>query len=216
MDIWVSGCGGRSTYMSWDTSKTSNKPTGRRIRRPRVGVDIDGCICDWVMVAANIIAMEAPYPTIDEIYNYLRQGIPEWLEHKFERIATKEEPYRICPAYEDARANLNLLYKMQYPIFYVTHRSETMSYVTETWLLKSEFPASTQIYFTDGKSKVDYARELELDFFVEDKLEVAEELVEVVPNVLVITRPWNEFKNSEKPILRCSNWFEVYKEITNG
>jgi uncharacterized HAD superfamily protein len=61
---------------------------------------------------------------------------------------------------------------------------------------------------------VDYARELELDFFVEDRLSVAEELVDVVPEVILITRPWNELKNSEKPILRCSNWFEIYDEIT--
>ncbi len=184
--------------------------------KPRIGVDIDGCICDWHIVAANIIAMEPPYPTIDQIYDYLRNGVPDWLEHKFKRVAAKEKPYRICPSYSDAKVYLNMLDKLGYPIFYITHRAEEMRYVTESWLDENGFPRYLDIYYTDGKSKVDYAEELKLDLFVEDRLDIAEELVDVVPEVILITRPWNEFKNSDKPILRCSNWFEIYNEITES
>jgi uncharacterized HAD superfamily protein len=181
--------------------------------KPRIGVDIDGTICDWVVVAVNIIAMEADI-LIDQIYDYLRQGVPDWLEIYFKDAASREGPYKICPAYSDARVYLNMLDRLGYPISYITHRAEEMRYVTESWLDKSGFPRYLDVYYTDGKSKVDYARELELDFFVEDRLSVAEELVDVVPEVILITRPWNELKNSEKPILRCSNWFEIYDEIT--
>lgn len=176
----------------------------------------DGTICDWHIVAANLIAMEPPYPTMDEVYDYLRYGVPDWLERKFQRVAAREKPYSICPAYSDAKIYLNMLDNYGYPIFYITHRGEEIRYVTESWLDKSGFPRYLDVYYTDGKSKVDYARELELDFFVEDRLSVAEELVDAVPEVMLITRPWNEFKNSEKPILRCSNWFEVYNEITEA
>jgi uncharacterized HAD superfamily protein len=181
--------------------------------KPRIGVDIDGTICDWHIVAANLIAMECNLP-IDEIYDRLRDGVPDWLEDRFKDIASRKAPYEYCPPYTDAKLYLNMLDKLGYPIFYITHRAEEMRYVTESWLDENRFPRYLDIYYTDGKSKVDYAKELELDFFVEDRLSVAEELVDVVPEVMLITRPWNEFKNSEKPILRCSNWFEIYDEIT--
>jgi uncharacterized HAD superfamily protein len=181
--------------------------------KPRVGTDLDGVCCDWVQVAANIISMEHDL-TMNEIYDYLRHGVPDWLEVHFKDVASRKGPYSICPYYSDARVYLNMLDKLGYSISYITHRAEEMRYVTESWLDKAGFPRYLDVYYTDGKSKADYAKELELDFFVEDRLSVAEELVDVVPEVMLITRPWNELKTTEKPILRYSNWFEIYDEIT--
>ncbi len=184
-----------------------------------IGVDIDGVCCDWVSVAANIIALEYDI-RLEVIYDFLGAGLPlpDWLEEKFAEVAEKEKPYRVCAPHLDSRYYLRMLYSRPepYQIFYVTHRNRRLVGVTEDWLWRHGFPRWNKVYYTDGKSKVDYARELKLDIFVEDRVDVAEELINVVPNVILITRPWNEKVQTSLPIQRFNSWFDIYYSIIPG
>ena len=124
------------------------------LQAPKIGLDIDEVLCDWVGDWTELRGLEKPTSW------YFDRG----LTNKFEEMKQKGE-------LEDFYLSLKPLIEPKdipfEPHCYITSRPVDTK-VTENWLAKHGFPARP-VFTTDvGMSKVDIAKEQSVDIFVDD------------------------------------------------
>ncbi|MEA3507143.1 MAG: hypothetical protein U9R36_06625 [Elusimicrobiota bacterium] len=210
-----------------------------------IGVDIDGVIVDTVEVYLQYIykvtgrrfkQKDITEYFFEDCLAISREEVTKAVEMMFE-----EDIWDSIPFYDGA---LDALKKIgsEHNLYIITSRPPVAKKSTQAWIQKRGIPAEKTI-FTDMDSKLDYIKEhdLELDCFIEDRLEFALEVAQEVPEVLLMDRPWNRRsvkKNSlndcflttegsamfgEEPLkgnnsnglVRVKNWAEIIERIFN-
>jgi uncharacterized protein len=105
---------------------------------------------------------------------------------------------------------INELYKTHY-IHFVTAREEKMEFVSIDWLNKHQIPLDT-ISLLGSHDKVQMARDLEADFFIEDSYDNALQLAGAGFDVLLIDCSYNQGPVPSN-ITRVYDWHQIKKII---
>lgn len=172
-------------------------------------IDIDGTITDpyfWLNSANRYFHKNV---TINEITDYkiykamgvtAEQYIEFYDKFKF-KIHNEEENIR-----EDAREIIKELIKNN-SIYFVTAREKDLEILTHSYLKKHDIPYDN-VFVLGTTYKVDIAKELNCDIFIEDSYENALQLSENDFKVLLIDTNYNRMPLN-KNITRVSNWNEI-------
>ena len=120
---------------------------------PKIGLDIDEVLCDWVGAWCSKFGYELPY---NWHFSYNHK------EH-FESMTDKE----IYDFYLNIPAKITPEELPFEPHCYITSRKIPVEY-TQEWLIKNGFPAVPVYSIGWGESKVDVAKKSGIDWFVDD------------------------------------------------
>ncbi len=184
------------------------------MRNLNICIDIDGTLTSpyhfiyYLNEMYNKEVTEEECTTVDWSKLYEEDG--ESLINKFhERYMHSYEEAKLldgvkeCIEYLDKENNL----------YFVTARSNDLEEITLRWLDKNEL-SNIETYLLGSNHKIDKAKELECDIFIEDNPLNAMQLAQGGIKVLLIEANYN--KNIQHPnIIRVKNWQQIIKEIKN-
>lgn len=123
-------------------------------------------------------------------------------------IDSMEEIYfSDCPAYPDAVEVLQELHKQGHEIYYITARPAKHCELTKKWVEKAGFPVQEGRFFCGMKDeeKIHTIKELNLDYYFDDKPNVLETLTNESVQLYVRDQSYNQ--HMEFP--RLTNWTEL-------
>lgn len=175
-------------------------------------VDIDGTITE-------------PFYWIEKANEFFGKSIkPEEVNtyHIHELYNVSREASMMCYAAHGKEMHLNAKIRKNagiylkklaafHHVFYITARMQQMDEITHQWFEKYDIP-STEIFFLGSHDKLNKARELECDIFIEDRYENAIQLSEAGIQVLLIDCKYNRNKLNSH-IKRVQSWQQIYEEI---
>lgn len=181
-----------------------------------IGLDIDGVLADS---HTNLVALcNARMGTSYTIEDWTDWGGGEAFRPVLEEVigAWSREDVRTLapvPGAVEALKGLHEFYSglRPHPLFYViTSRPERYRRATWEWLLSLDIDFAG-VFFEGDKARL--ASDLGLSAFVEDNLDMARELANVVPFSVMLDKPWN--REDEGGAIRTRNWKET-KNILRG
>ncbi|MGM0395955.1 MAG: 5' nucleotidase, NT5C type [Bacillota bacterium] len=175
-------------------------------------IDIDGTITDayyWLDYANEhfgtcINPHHVTTYDIHHVLNVSREDYMKFYEMNCEKIHGNSEP----------RVNTDLvLWRLaqQHNVSYVTARDPKIRAVTEDWFKKNGMP-NCNLHMLGSHYKVEKARELNCDIFIEDRYENAIQLALAGIKVLLIDCSYNR-QPLIPGITRVFNWIDIYEEI---
>ncbi|MFC7684828.1 5' nucleotidase, NT5C type [Ureibacillus sp. GCM10028918] len=109
-----------------------------------------------------------------------------------------------CPAYDGAIELLNQLDREGHEIFYITSRPKQYCQETQEWVREKGFPVREQHFFCgmQDQEKIDIIKQLNLDFYFDDKPVVLETLKDIATKVYVKDQSYNQHVS----IPRIKDW----------
>lgn len=124
------------------------------LRRPKIGLDIDEVLADWVGHWTSYHKLDRP-----ESWNFDRE-----IGKKFEQMKNNKDfwlsiPVKTGPSFIPFE-----------PHCYITSRSIPIEWTME-WLDKNKFPAVPVYSIGFGESKVEVAKKAGIDYFLDDRYE---------------------------------------------
>lgn len=121
--------------------------------------------------------------------------------------------YSACPAFEGAVEALQELERQGHDIFYITARKAEHGERTKKWLIENGFPVKDSQFYCGMKDheKIETIRELDLDYYFDDKPAVLETLASISTKVYAMDNSYN--RHVELP--RIKSWHEL-KQIISG
>lgn len=151
----------------------------RFLKTPKIGLDIDGVLADFTG------AWNKMYPEISASPN-------SWYIDR--RIRTRFEEMKNVGKLDEFYLNIEPLIKPEElpfePHCYITSRPVTKE-ITEQWLDKHNFPAKPVYSIDVRKSKVDVAKEAQVEIFIDDSYENFVDLNNNGIFTYLFTAPWN-------------------------
>jgi hypothetical protein len=175
-------------------------------------VDIDGTITgpyDWLQFTnkyfnTNIKERDVTEYEIHKVLGISREEYLEFYDNYGEMLHLN------ASVRDNANKKLMRL-SNKHNIYYVTAREQRMMEVTLRWLEMNNFPKG-ELYLLGSHYKVEKARNLECDVFIEDRYENAIQLALAGFSVLLIDCYYNRMPVIPG-ITRVFDWEEIYKEI---
>ncbi|MHC6178483.1 hypothetical protein ACYUJ6_01220 [Clostridium sp. JNZ X4-2] len=176
-------------------------------------IDIDGTITDpyfWLNSANTYFNKNL---TVDEITQYdisKAMGIPKseyidfYNKNKF-RLHGKEEHIR-----KDAKRVIQELIE-EHNIYFVTARDKDLEILTHHYLKKNCIPYDN-VFVLGTTYKVDMAKKLSCDIFIEDSYENSLQLSQSGFKVLLMNTNYNQMELDEN-ITRVFNWEQIHDII---
>lgn len=127
------------------------------LNRPRIGLDIDDVLADWLGSFCKYQGIELPnswyfHRDLTGAFEKMRADgidIDNWMENLPVKTRPEDIPFE--------------------PAAYITARTHTPKWVAEKWLDKNGFPAAP-VYQVPG-NKVQAAKEAGIDIFVDDRFD---------------------------------------------
>ncbi|WP_165981010.1 5' nucleotidase, NT5C type [Macrococcus lamae] len=177
--------------------------------RFRLGIDIDGTVtCPTALVPylqksfrKDLCYEDITAYDLGVVLNKTPEEMYDWF------IANQEEIYINSPIAEGAAPILREWAK-QHELYYISARYDYLGDITEQWFTSHDIPFH-HIELTGSHDKIEAARRLNVDFFLEDKLDNAIDINQTlnIPVILFDT-PYNQ---SELPneVYRVKSWQEV-------
>ncbi|QCJ41097.1 hypothetical protein FAY30_03845 [Bacillus sp. S3] len=114
--------------------------------------------------------------------------------------------YNDCPAFPGAVELLQELDKQGHEIFYITARNQEHGERTKKWLVEQGFPVHNERFFCGMKDheKVNIIKELDLDYYFDDKPDILDTLSEQPIKVYLKDQSYNRHVNMP----RIKDWTE--------
>jgi uncharacterized protein len=112
-----------------------------------------------------------------------------------------------CPPFPHAVEVLNSLVEDGHEIYYITARNKEYGERTKEWMIKNGFPVDDDKFYYGMKDeeKIQIIKELDLDYYFDDKPAVLETLLKLPLKVIAIDNSYNKHMD----IRRLSNWLEL-------
>lgn len=177
-------------------------------------IDIDGTITDpyyWLDITNKYFNKNIRSEQVTEYYIHKVMGVSKkdyeefYEKHKFQ--IHSEQKLR-----EDAKLIIRLL-RMYNNIYFVTARDKELTMLTHSYLKKNGI-SYDDLFVLGSSYKVDKARELNCDVFIEDSYDNAVQLSKAGFKVLLIDTNYNRMAIDDN-IIRVHNWKEIYIIINN-
>lgn len=147
-----------------------------------------------VFYALTSVEIHAPFGLTD------REGKEMW------KSSLEEIYYTDCPPFPGALEALLELDKQGHDIFYITARPEEHGIRTREWMKERGFPVKNNHFFYGmaDHEKTHIIKELELDYYVDDKPAVLHTLKDIPVSLIVKDQSYNQELNIE----RLVSWYE--------
>lgn len=120
-------------------------------------------------------------------------------------VSLMEEIYFTdCPAYEGAIELLNKLEQEGHDIYYITSRPKQYCAQTRQWIKDKGFPVKDDHFFCgmQDHEKIEIIKNLNLDYYFDDKPAVLNTLEDISTNVFVRDQSYNQHVSNP----RITNW----------
>ena len=182
------------------------------MKRLNICVDIDGTMTDpyYFMPYFNkyfnkdLSQDDCTTHRIDELYELHREEMDIFYEKEGEHMHRNAT---ILPKVKEVFDELINYHNLHI----VTARSERMAEITKEWLKKHDIP-EVQLHSLGSYYKVDKAKELNCDVFIEDNPQNSLEIAESGIKVLLMDTNYNKTL-SHKNIIRVQNWNDIKLHI---
>ncbi|WPC41687.1 5' nucleotidase, NT5C type [Clostridium sp. JS66] len=176
-------------------------------------IDIDGTITDpyfWLDIAnkyfnKNVTIDKVTEYKVDIVMGVTRDEYYDFYDKNKFKMHNDNVSLR-----ENAKEVIEELIKLN-TIYFVTARDKDLKLLTYSYLNNNSIPYD-DIFVLGTHYKVDMARKLKCDIFIEDSYENALQLSENGFKVLLIDTNYNR-KPLNKNIVRVLNWNEIYEVI---
>jgi uncharacterized HAD superfamily protein len=152
-----------------------------------IGFDIDGVLYPWQK--ATEVYLKA-FKGIAETYSEVWKNPDAFMSKAFQKNLCSMED--ICTRILPEKDIIDMLWELTnkgHTIYYITSRPEEVRTATEMYFQKHGFPQNENLIFT--RDKAFYVKLLEIDTFIEDRWEYAEELKNIT-KVILVRQSWNE------------------------
>lgn len=183
-----------------------------------IGLDFDGVISNVAdlkrRTAMDLFGIDIP----EEKFHYdiiISEGILTLSQYHLlqtESYNNKKSGLLVYPVLDSVKY-INKLKEDGHVVSIITARGDRDSLViAKEWMEihKVDLP----IYGVGtGNSKKEVARKLNLDVFVDDHLQILEDLVDVIPNLFLFSWKYNEHINEKLLIKRVDSWSDFYNKI---
>ncbi|MBE6069590.1 MAG: hypothetical protein E7211_18160 [Clostridium lundense] len=172
-------------------------------------IDIDGTITEayfWLDICNEYFNT-----------NFREEQVTEYAIHKILGVDDKEyerfyEKYKVkMHTEQELRENAKSVIErlsLFNNIYFVTARDKSLTMLTHAYLRKNEIPYN-ELFVLGSHYKVDKARELKCNVFIEDSYDNAVQLSNAGFKVLLIDTNYNR-KPLNEGITRVYNWTEIY------
>jgi uncharacterized protein len=122
--------------------------------------------------------------------------------------------YSSCPPFPHAVETLQELEKQGHEVYYITARAKEHGERTKKWLIGNGFPVHEDRFYCgmNDSEKVNIIKELQLDYFFDDKPAVLETLSDLSIKVYAKDNSYNRHLN----IPRITCWSELKEIIKNN
>jgi len=181
-------------------------------------IDIDGTITEpyyWLDISnkyfnKNVKPEDIIAYNIEDVLGITEEEYMKFYEKYKVRIHTEEKLRK------GAKEVLNELNKY-HNIYFVTAREKSLEVLTKSYLINHSIKF-IDLYVLGCHYKVDKAKELNCDIFIEDNPTNALELSEAGFKVILLDTNYNKHIKENENIIRIENWDEVYnivKEISS-
>ena len=167
----------------------------------RIGFDIDDTLIQLRKHAFGIYKRKLNKDFSDEIFHGIdtveihrpfelsdEEGTQMWQDNRPEIYFTN------CPAYEHAIEVLNELVKEGHDIFYITARPKGYCKQTIEWVKELGFPVVDSQFYCgmEDHEKVEIIKDLQLDFYIDDKPKVLDTLADLSTHLIVFNQAYNQ------------------------
>lgn len=185
------------------------------MKRLNICIDIDGTITNpyyWLDISNKFFNKDIKEYQVTEYYIHEVLGVEEkayidfYEKNKF--MIHSDQELR-----EDVLEVLNAL-NVDHKLFFVTARDASLEILTYSYLRKNNIPFN-DLFVLGSHYKVDKAKELECNIFIEDNHDNALQLSEHGFRVLLIDTNYNR-KPINDNITRVYDWNEIYNIITES
>ncbi|MFZ3579680.1 5' nucleotidase, NT5C type [Virgibacillus sp. DJP39] len=185
----------------------------------RFGFDIDDTLINLREHAFTIynkkLGLDIP---IEAFYELKRVeihepfGLTEEQGKAMWKDSLEEIYYTSCPPFPGAVETLNELNEQGHEIYYITARPSEHGERTKRWLLETGFPVKDDSFYYGmrDEEKIHIIRQLNLDYYVDDKPAVLDTLMQDSVKLLVKDQSYNKHLTMERII----NWSDL-KRIIN-
>ncbi|KEJ02326.1 5' nucleotidase, NT5C type [Clostridium botulinum] len=181
-------------------------------------IDIDGTITEpyyWLEISnkyfkKNIKPEDITVYNIEDVLGITEEEYMKFYEKYKVRIHTEEK------LRQGAKKVLNELNKY-HNIYFITAREKSLEVLTKSYLINHSIKFR-DLYVLGSHYKVDKAKELNCDIFIEDNPSNVVELSEAGFKVILLDTNYNKHIKENENIIRISHWDEVYnivKEISS-
>jgi uncharacterized HAD superfamily protein len=175
-------------------------------------IDIDGTITEayyWLDLCNRYFGKNITEDKVTEYYIHKVYGIPaEDYNEFYEKIKFKmhwEQKIR-----QDAKKYINRL-SGYHNIYFVTARDKSLTMLTHSYLRKHNIPYD-DLFVLGSHYKVDMARKLNCDVFIEDNYDNAIQLSAAGYKVLLIDTNYNRLPLNDN-ITRVHGWNQIFDII---
>lgn len=112
-----------------------------------------------------------------------------------------------CPLFPNAVEVLNSLVQEGHEVYYITARDKQYGERTKEWMIKNGFPVDEDKFYYGMKDeeKIQIIKDLQLDYYFDDKPAVLETLLELPLKVYAIDNSYNKHVNMP----RMTSWSEL-------
>jgi len=178
------------------------------MKKLNICIDIDGTITDPYhfipymneIYNENIKAEDCYTHKLEDLYNKSIEEILKKFHNEYSYC------YKVADVVEGSHEIITKLYK-KHNLYFVTARSNILEQHTLEWLMEKEFP-QIDVHLLGSYYKVDKAKELKCDIFIEDNPDNAIDLAKEGIKVLLIETNYNK-DISHDNIIRVKNWYEI-------
>ncbi|WP_099191918.1 5' nucleotidase, NT5C type [Tepidibacter mesophilus] len=178
------------------------------MKKLNICIDIDGTVTDpyyfieYFNDHFNKDLKEEDMNTckLEDLYDTTLEEILEFYTHKGYDIHLSANPL-------DSSSEIIHELNKKHNLYFVTARNEGLKDVTEEWMRVNNFP-KIKVYYLGGYYKVDKARELDCDLFIEDNPQNTEDLAKSGIQVLLMDANYNKDIKLEN-VTRVMNWNEI-------
>jgi len=175
-------------------------------------IDIDGTITDayyWLNISNKYFNKNIKEEQVTKYYIHEVMGIKSEDYEKFYQ-ENKIEIHSEQKLREDVQIVIKRL-SMLHNIYFVTAREKELTMFTHLYLKRNEIPYD-DLFVLGSHYKVDKARELECNVFIEDNYDNAIQLSTAGFKVLLVDTNYNQ-KPLNDNIVRVYNWKEIHSII---
>ena len=175
-------------------------------------IDIDGTITDAYFWLAEANKYFNKSVTIDQVTEYLIHKVMNIDLLEYDRFYEKRK-FNIHSKQElreDVKVALEKL-SILHNIYFVTARDKSLTMLTHSYLKKNELYYD-ELFVLGSHYKVEKAKELNCNIFIEDSYDNAIQLSQAGFKVLLMDTNYNREKLNQN-IIRVYNWKEIYEII---
>ncbi|WP_240675768.1 HAD family acid phosphatase [Ammoniphilus sp. CFH 90114] len=180
----------------------------------KLGFDIDDTLINLREHAFHIYNKKLKQSVPIEQFHGLKQveihelfGLSAEQGYEMWKNSMEEIYYTSCPAYPNAIETLQELDHQGHEIYYITARSKEHGERTKKWLQENGFPVRDDRFFygMQDQEKVEIIRELQLDYYFDDKPAVLNTLTNEKLMAIVKDQSYNR----DLTIPRIRDWSEL-------